>query len=70
MDAKNANTWTKPEVVPPTPENTVPQSAANKPVRMGDQVAATREQLRASGLNAAALTAIEAANAGIDKQRK
>jgi hypothetical protein len=69
-DYKNVQTHVAPEVVPPTPENTAPRPAANEPVRLGDQVTATRQQLRVSGLNLSALSAIEAGNAAIDKQSR
>jgi hypothetical protein len=60
-----------PEVTPPTFSNVKPGTASKVKVpRFGDQVDATRGQLRGSGLNAAALGAIEAGNAGIDKQRR
>jgi hypothetical protein len=65
-DFKSATSHIGPEVVRPTFSTTKPRPAANKPVRLGDQVDATREQLRASGLNMAALNAIEAGNAAID----
>jgi hypothetical protein len=60
-----------PNVVTPTESTTKSDSkATNKPVRLGDQVDATREQLHASGLNLAALNAIEAGNAAIDARRR
>jgi hypothetical protein len=68
MDYKNAKTHIAPEVVPPTRANTAPRPAS-KP-RFGDEVEATQSALRGSGLNAAALNAVEAGNAGIDKQRR
>jgi hypothetical protein len=60
-----------PTVVLPSFDNTKPNPATKARVpRFGDQVDAVRGQLRGSGLNAAALNAIEAGNAGIDRQRK
>jgi hypothetical protein len=58
-----------PEVVPPTFDTTKPGDRGKVP-SFGDQVDATRSVLRGSGLNAAALNAINAGNAGIDKQRR
>jgi hypothetical protein len=66
---RNARNWKRPEVVRPTRDSTQP-GTRTRVSRSDDQVAAIREQLRASGLNDAALNALEAGNEGIDKGRK
>jgi hypothetical protein len=60
-----------PRVALPSFDNVKPGTASKVKVpRFGDQVDATRSVLRSSGLNDAAIGAIEAGNAGIDKQRR
>jgi hypothetical protein len=58
-----------PKVTLPTFENVRPKPASTIS-RADGQYDAVRRQLGASGLNDAALGAIEAGNAGIDKQRR